>query len=435
MTHLPGFANGAWREVTLPDPATMPLRIREQDNAVWLTGGAGAGRSILFAAARAGFTPLWATPQHHADLETFLATQRASGHAVAGYVAWGYRTAVAPVSQTRVAAPHHLGRPTFSQADLRGFAAVAIWDHATGKGYAASLDDRAWRSMSKMFERPTDELPHGPATVLNAGRQDEYELAVAKTRDAIINGAFIQANIARVITIDSVPSPGPWFAQRLRRSPVNFAAFMLSETHAVASLSPERFVKWDGRAIESWPIKGTARKTAFPDDPVVRDALWNSAKDRAELAMVIDVIRNDLNRICERGSVQLDPDFRVVDHRDLYHLESRVVGQVREGVGFAQILAAMFPGGSITGAPRIAAMNWIDQVETAARGVYTGTIGWTTGDHGDWNIAIRTAQFERVRRDVDLWDGVYHTGGGITSESDPRAEWEETVTKSLSVSD
>jgi para-aminobenzoate synthetase component 1 len=181
----------------------------------------------------------------------------------------------------------------------------------------------------------------------------------------------------------------------------------------VASASPERFLRRVGREVMTQPIKGTAAtEGAF------------LAKDRAENVMIVDLMRNDLGRVCEWGSVQVPALCAVEHHPGLVHLVSTVSGTLRADVGWAELLEATFPPGSVTGAPKLAAMDVIAQLERAPRGPYCGAIGWVDADRriGDLNVAIRTFWFD---------DGELHlgTGGGITWDSDPDGEWEETELK------
>jgi para-aminobenzoate synthetase component 1 len=181
----------------------------------------------------------------------------------------------------------------------------------------------------------------------------------------------------------------------------------------VASASPERFVRRDGRTVESRPIKGTA---ATPDGFL--------AKDTAENVMIVDLVRNDLGRVCEWGSVAVPALCAREQHPGLWHLVSTVTGTLRDDAGWPELLDATFPPGSVTGAPKLAALRMIDQLETASRGVYCGAVGWVDAARrtGDLNVAIRTFWLD---------DGMlrFGTGGGITWDSDPEGEWAETELK------
>ncbi len=187
----------------------------------------------------------------------------------------------------------------------------------------------------------------------------------------------------------------------------------------VISLSPELFVTRHGDAVRSAPVKGTR-----PHTPEGRAELLASAKDRAENVMIVDLVRNDLGRVCEHGSVTVPGLCETEAHPGLVHLVSTVRGELRPGVGWPELLEATFPPGSVTGAPKLAALDVIAKLEPVERGPYCGAVGWVDADRGqgDLNVAIRTFWLE---------GGELHlgTGGGITWDSTPEGEWEETELK------
>ena len=208
-------------------------------------------------------------------------------------------------------------------------------------------------------------------------------------------------------------------------APAPFGAFIAAATGDawLVGNSPELFLALDGRAgVETRPIKGTAPATEGRRRSG-REALLASAKDRAEHVMIVDLERNDLGRVCETGSVRLDGVGRVLELPTVLHLVSTVRGRLRADVGLAALLAATFPGGSITGAPKRRAMEIIDELEPVARGPYTGATGWL-GAAGDLElaVAIRTALVSAGRRTLSL-------GGGIVADSTPEGEWTETEVK------
>jgi para-aminobenzoate synthetase component 1 len=208
-------------------------------------------------------------------------------------------------------------------------------------------------------------------------------------------------------------------------APSPFLAFVSMEGGAgLASSSPERFFRIEGDRIETWPIKGTRPRGATPEeDAALAGELRRSEKDRAENVMIVDLERNDLGKVCVTGSVHVSALCEVTSHSNVHHLISRVEGQLRSDATPVDVLRAMFPGGSITGAPKIRSIEVIDELEPVRRGLYTGAIGyWDVGGDCDWNVAIRT---------VVAGGGAasFHAGGGIVADSIPDAEYEETLVK------
>ncbi len=248
------------------------------------------------------------------------------------------------------------------------------------------------------------------------GRRD-FEQRVEAIRASILDGEVYQVNLTRRL---SAPLPDGADVLALgehlaARHPAPFAATVRLPAHGVevASASPELFLRRRGGRVESAPVKGTS---ATPDGFL--------AKDRAENVMIVDLVRNDLGRVCRWGSVQVRSLLAVEAHPGLHHLVSTVTGELVDGVGWAGLLDATFPAGSISGAPKLAALDRIAELEPVPRGPYCGAIGWVdagTGD-GELNVAIRTFWFA---------DGSIHlgTGGAVTWDSDPAGEWQETELK------
>ncbi len=247
--------------------------------------------------------------------------------------------------------------------------------------------------------------------------RDAFRGRVTSIREAIGAGDVYQVNLTRQLR---APLPAEADVLALASAlaagnPAPHAAAVRLPAQGIhlASASPERFLRRQGRTVDSQPIKGTTPTGgAFLD------------KDRAENVMIVDLVRNDLGRVCEWGSVTVPALCAVEHHPGLDHLVSTVRGELRAGVGWAELLDATFPPGSVTGAPKLAAMALIDQLEPVGRGPYCGAVGWVDADRnrGDLNVAIRTFWFD----DGDLCLG---TGGGITWGSDPDGEWAETELK------
>ena len=254
----------------------------------------------------------------------------------------------------------------------------------------------------------------------------EWTAAVGVLREGIARGDIYQANLTRRTARELRVSPRRLADLLWNDNPVPWAICIETGGPAVVSNSPELFldVDLDTRRVVSAPIKGTVPRLLGGSEEAAREILLASEKDAAEHLMIVDLIRNDLGRVCEAGSVHV-PAFRAVrTFRHLHHLESTVAGTLRSETRLSDVLVATLPGGSITGAPKRAALGVIRRLEPVARGPYTGAAGFVRGDgRAVFNVAIRTALVN---------DGTvsYHAGGGIVWDSDPLLEWEETETKS-----
>jgi para-aminobenzoate synthetase component I len=260
--------------------------------------------------------------------------------------------------------------------------------------------------------------------------RDEYLAAVRQIKEHIAAGDIYQANLTQQLTCAISPElmPEDVFLRLRRNHPAQFAAFIRREQDVVISASPERFLRVTGQAearvVEAWPIKGTrARGDSIEEDVRLRRELLQSEKDRAENIMIVDLLRNDLGRVCRYGSVEVTELCALEEHPTLFHLVSKVRGVLRDDVSVGNLLRATFPCGSITGAPKIRAMEIIAAIETRPRGLSMGAIGYFsfTGML-DLNVAIRTMVMrEGVAR--------FNVGGGIVADSSPELEYEESLTK------
>jgi len=257
---------------------------------------------------------------------------------------------------------------------------------------------------------------------------EQYKRAVAKCVDYIAAGDIFQVNLSQRFTVTGAGRPLAIYRALRRRNPAWYAAFLSFEAAgascAVLSCSPELFLRVRGRDVTTRPIKGTRRRTGDPaEDRTAAADLLESPKDNAELAMIVDLLRNDLGRVCRYGTVIVAEARRLETHPTIFHLVATVTGTLREDVGPAKLIRATFPGGSITGAPKIRAMEIIDELEPVARGVYTGCVGYV-GVNGaaEWNIAIRTMACQGDVAHVQA-------GGGIVADSTPEGEYAETLDK------
>ena len=251
---------------------------------------------------------------------------------------------------------------------------------------------------------------------------------VERIKQWIAAGHIYQANLSQAFVANVQGDLFGLYEALREASPAPMAAYLALDGREILSSSPETFLKISGRQIETRPIKGTRPRFADPDEDR-RSAyeLQTSAKEIAELVMITDLLRNDLGQVCEFGSVEVTEMLQLESLAQVHHLVSTVVGTLRSDVDALAALAACFPGGSITGAPKKRAMEIIHELEQGPRGIYCGAIGWL-GYHGEssLSIAIRTL----VRQGDEL---IYHVGAGIVADSDPEKEYEETLHKAAGI--
>jgi para-aminobenzoate synthetase component 1 len=256
--------------------------------------------------------------------------------------------------------------------------------------------------------------------------REHYIAQVKRVVDLILAGDIFQANIAQRFSAKLSASFDPLaFYCRLRAlNPAPFAALLLYDKLTIASSSPERFLKLDGAQVETRPIKGTIARSTDPIEDLHRaEFLRASEKDRAENTMIVDLLRNDLSRVCAAHSIEVPTLCGLESYASVHHLVSVVTGALAADHDAVSLLRACFPGGSITGAPKVRAMEIITEIEQTAREIYCGAIGFI-GFNGrmDTNVAIRTVT-------IDNGLAIFHAGGGITAMSEPNAEYEETLVK------
>jgi para-aminobenzoate synthetase component I len=253
----------------------------------------------------------------------------------------------------------------------------------------------------------------------------DYLRAVARVREYIYAGDIFQANLSQRFEAPFAQDPWTFYRTLRRVNPAPFGAFFDVPGAPVLSTSPERFLRVSAAGhVETRPIKGTRARGMGPEhDAALGQALTESAKDRAENLMIVDLMRNDLSRVCAPGTVRASELFALERYATVHHLVSTVVGDLAPGFDAFDLLRAAFPGGSITGAPKLRAMEIIAELEPSRRGVYCGSLGyWSTTGEMDTSIAIRTA----VVRDGRIY---FSAGGGIVTDSDPEQEYQETLDK------
>ncbi|HEY9899404.1 MAG TPA: aminodeoxychorismate synthase component I [Pantanalinema sp.] len=330
-------------------------------------------------------------------------------------------------------APDDLGLPEM----IVGFHDVVVAVPAEGRALlcvapAPGEGSEAIAAKREHWERRLRDLsappPSASARAVGAPRstfsREAYRAALARVLEHIAAGDIYQANLSQRFEIPVEGDAYAWFERLCEQNPAPFAAYLNAGEAAIVSVSPERFLRLRGDRVVTAPIKGTRPRGRTPDeDARLADELRASVKDRAEHLMIVDLERNDLGRVCRLGSVEVSERFALEAHPTVWHMVSTVEGRLAPGQGVGSLLAATFPGGSITGAPKIRAMEILEGLEPTRRGVYTGAIGYLGRDGDlDLNIAIRTA--------VAFPDRVYvQVGGGIVADSNADAEYQETLDK------
>jgi para-aminobenzoate synthetase component 1 len=259
--------------------------------------------------------------------------------------------------------------------------------------------------------------------------REDYLRAVQRIKEYIRDGDVYQVNYSHRFEQPFGGRPIQLFHWQNRFNPSDYAAFLDAGAFQIVSASPEMFVTIRDGLIQTKPIKGTRPRIDASDPHSARlneqqfNDLLTNEKEQAELNMIIDLERNDVARLCKPGTRRVVQPRTVETYPTVFHAVATVAGELRDDTTFPDVLKAMFPGGSITGAPKIRAMEIIDELEPTARGVYTGAIGYLGLDGTVClNIAIRTIIINGDR-------AFMQTGGGIVADSDPQAEWDETITK------
>jgi aminodeoxychorismate synthase component I len=326
----------------------------------------------------------------------------------------------------------------FAEPDLfiANFDVLVIHDYNTSQTFLTGSSSKFDSIESKLNKHISDlkfEISNEISVVTSNFTQAQYLKAIENIKERIRSGDTYQTNLTQQLTADLPDdlSPQYIFWQLRRDHPAPFTAFLKRHDSTVISASPERFIKIDAdNTITTSPIKGTRpRGATISDDDILKNELLTSKKDLAENTMIVDLLRNDLGRVCEYGSVEVEKLCELEEHPTFFHLVSTINGKLRDGVKMSEILRAVFPCGSITGAPKISTMRIIDEVETAPRGLSMGAIGYSIQNSKfeisnciDLSVAIRTA----VIRDQTM---TFNVGGGIVIDSDPESEYDETLTK------
>ena len=298
---------------------------------------------------------------------------------------------------------------------------MLVFDHA----------DESWWEIGRLSAelRESHDAPFAIGDFHASTSREGFMCSVERAKEWIAAGDIYQVNLAHSFEANiSGGSLFPLYLSLRESSPAPMAAWLALDDREILSSSPETFLKISGRGIETKPIKGTRPRFHDPDEDR-RSAyeLQTSAKEIAELVMITDLLRNDLGQVCEFGSVEVSEMLQLETLAQVHHLVSTVRGTLRADTDVIETLAACFPGGSITGAPKKRAREIIRELENSPRGIYCGAVGWL-GFNGEssFNIAIRTLVRNKERLS-------YHVGAGIVADSDPEKEYEETLHKAAGI--
>jgi len=253
--------------------------------------------------------------------------------------------------------------------------------------------------------------------------KNDYWDHIREIKKHIKEGDIYQANYTCRFDVQSETHPFHVYRNLRRLNPAPYSAYLNFGDYQIISSSPERLFKRKGAFITSCPIKGTVPSgQGANENELQRQKLLNSTKDKAELLMIVDLMRNDLGKIARTGSVEVSNLYTVEQYSSLMHLVADASAALKEGIGYLEIISALMPGGSVTGAPKKRAVEILQMLEPTPRGVYTGCIGYVHGNKADFNIAIRTMVHRNGKYHV-------HAGGGIVADSDPELEYQEMQLK------
>lgn len=361
-------------------------------------------------------------PQQTAEGDSFAPLQTALTqdqprfvNAWLGYLGYGLKHAV---ERLPADAPSFIDLPALH---MRRYATVLVFDHDSKTLHVHGDNRLPAVAAPALAEPPSVAELHSDLT------KAQYLDYVAQIKEAIEAGTLYQANLTRKFfgRFTASPCPVQLFGKLVEASPAAYSALLRMGDTAIVSSSPERFLHLQANGkVEARPIKGSAPRAGdATEDAAIREALRNSEKDRAENLMIVDLMRNDLARGCEIGSIKTESLFDISTYATVHHMASTVSGQKRADVSPLQLVAQCFPPGSMTGAPKIRAIELCSALEPRARGVYSGAIGWFGGDgSADLSVVIRTLVMQGERFE-------FQVGGAIVHDSTPQGEWEETLTK------
>ncbi|MCS6934602.1 MAG: anthranilate synthase component I family protein [Chitinophagales bacterium] len=349
------------------------------------------------------------------DLTSLLA----EGRFYFGFISYDYKNELEALTSSN---PDRIGFP------VTGFFAPRFLFTLNGNRLTINRNyPEAFELYDQIMHLPQKEKTHNHIATLSCGTDpDTYRSCVNDIRQRIEEGAFYELNycvefFAQGVSLD----PYETFFRLNDYAQAPFSAFLKWHDRYLLCASPERFLKKTGQKIISQPIKGTNRRAASEtENAVQRQNLLNSEKERAENVMIVDLVRNDLSRVAIPGTVQVEELFGVYTFKTVNHLISTITAQVGENINPVQILKSAFPMGSMTGAPKIEVMKYIERYENFRRGLFSGSVGYFNGCDFDFNVVIRSILYNAATGAISI-----PAGGAITYDSDPEKEYEELMIK------
>ena len=313
---------------------------------------------------------------------------------------------------------------------------VVVVDHHRRRSWLVAQDraecsNQEWLELTELFQAegtPRLKKYSVRSTVESNMSAESYGEAFHRIKDYIQEGDCYQVNLTQRFDVQVHGDPWDIYQALRERNPAPFAAYMNVPGYAVLSSSPERFISVNQGNVETKPIKGTIRRAAYAnEDKALAEQLLESEKDRAENLMIVDLMRNDIGKNCETGTVSVPKLFALESYATVHHLVSTVTGRLRADRHALDLLRGCFPGGSITGAPKLRAMEIIEELEPTRRNIYCGSVGYIGFDGNvDTNIAIRTM----VQHDNRVY---FWAGGGIVADSEVEAEYQECFEKAAAM--
>jgi para-aminobenzoate synthetase component 1 len=377
---------------------------------------------LVGAGARSAINPAKGTTL--VQLQDFISSKK--GKWLLGHIGYDLKNELEQLSSSH---PDHIGFP-----DLYFFEPLNLI-RLNEKQLAIEADDP-----QKVFnELNTITIPSsagfkkpGGATVRNRIQKEEYISIIRRLQQHILRGDCYEINFCQEFYMEQAAiDPLIIYRELSNISPNPFSALYRMNNTWLLCASPERFLKKEGKKILTQPIKGTSKRVPDDDskDEQNKQELFLSSKDRSENVMVVDLMRNDLSRICEEGTVKVDELYGIYSFPQVHQMISTISGELKNDISFSDILRATFPMGSMTGAPKRRVMELIEQYEKTKRGIFSGAVGYISPDNDfDFNVVIRSIMYNNTANYLS-----FQTGSGITFYSDPEKEWEECLLKAEAI--